>query len=73
VSCFFGLIANLAISVIFWSASIGAHQYQTNLSIFFWALMLLMQAMAVVILLMKVWKLPKSFWHKKNSAYFSNH
>ena len=50
---FFGLIANLAVSVIFWSASTGAQQYQTKLSVLFLGLMLLMQIMAVVILIIE--------------------
>jgi len=67
---FFGLIANLAISVIFWSASIGAHQYQTNLSVFFWALMLLMQAMAVIILLIESLEIAEVIWHRKTARTF---
>jgi exo-beta-1,3-glucanase (GH17 family)/cellulose synthase/poly-beta-1,6-N-acetylglucosamine synthase-like glycosyltransferase len=67
---FFGLIANLAVSVIFWSASIGAHQYQTKLSIFFWGLMLLMQAMAVVILLIESLEIAEVIWHRKTARTF---
>ena len=67
---FFGLIANLAVSVIFWSASIGAHQYQTNLSIFFWGLMILMQVMAVVILLIESLEIAEVIWHKKTARTF---
>ena len=68
---FFGLIANLAVSVIFWSVSIGAQQYQTNLSIFFWALMLLMQALAVVILLIESLEIAEVIWHRKTARTFS--
>ncbi len=67
---FFGLIANLAISVIFWSASIGAQQYQTKLSIFFWGLMILMQIMAVVILLIESLEIAEVIWHKKTARTF---
>jgi exo-beta-1,3-glucanase (GH17 family)/cellulose synthase/poly-beta-1,6-N-acetylglucosamine synthase-like glycosyltransferase len=67
---FFGLIANLAVSVIFWSASIGAHQYQTKLTIFFWGLMLLMQAMAVVILLIESLEIAEVVWHRKTARTF---
>ncbi|MDP3840576.1 MAG: glycosyltransferase, partial [Methylococcales bacterium] len=67
---FFGVIANLAVSVIFWSASIGAQQYQTKLSIFFWALMILMQIMAVVILLIESLEIAEVIWHKKTARTF---
>ncbi len=67
---FLGLIANLSVSVIFWSASIGAQQYQTKLGIGFWALMLLMQIMAVVILLIESLEIAEVIWHKKTARTF---
>lgn len=67
---FLGLIANLSVSVIFWSASIGAQQYQTKLGIVFWGLMLLMQAMAVVILLIESLEIAEVIWHKKTARTF---
>ena len=67
---FLGLIANLSVSVIFWSASIGAQQYQTKLSVVFWALMLLMQVMAVIILLIESLEIAEVIWHKKTARTF---
>ena len=67
---FLGLIANLSVSVIFWSASIGAQQYQTKLGIVFWVLMLLMQIMAVVILLIESLEIAEVIWHKKTARTF---
>ena len=67
---FLGLIANLSVSVIFWSASIGAQQYQTKLGIVFWGLMLLMQAMAVIILLIESLEIAEVIWHKKTARAF---
>lgn len=67
---FFGLIANLAASVIFWSASIGAQQYQTELSLFFWGLMILMQIMAAIILLIESLEIAEVVWHKKSVRSF---
>ncbi len=67
---FLALIANLSVSVIFWSASIGAQQYQTKLGIVFWGLMLLMQAMAVIILLIESLEIAEVIWHKKTARAF---
>ena len=67
---FFGLIANLAVSVIFWSASTGAQQYQTNISVLFLGLMLLMQFMAVVILLIEALEIAEVICHKKTARTF---
>ena len=67
---FLALIANLSVSVIFWSASIGAQQYQTKLGIVFWGLMLLMQAMAVIILLIESLEIAEVIWHKKTARTF---
>ena len=68
---FFGLIANLAASVIFWSASIGAQQYQTKISVVFWGIMLLMQIMAVVILLIESLEIAEVIWHRKSARTFT--
>ena len=67
---FFGLIANLAASTIFWSASIGAQQYQTKLSVVFWGLMILMQIMAAVILLIESLEIAEVIWHRKTARTF---
>ncbi len=67
---FFGLMANLAASVIFWTASIGAQQYQTKLTIVFWVLLILMQVLAVVILLIESLEIAEVVWQKKTARTF---
>ncbi|MDO9046439.1 MAG: glycosyltransferase [Methylobacter sp.] len=67
---FFGLIANLAASTIFWSVSIGAQQYQTNLTMVFWGILILMQVMAAVILLIESLEIAEVIWHRKTARTF---
>ncbi len=67
---FFALIANLAASTIFWSVSIGAQQYQTNISIVFWGILILMQVMAAVILLIETLEIAEVIWHRKTARTF---
>ncbi|MGZ4977357.1 MAG: glycosyltransferase [Methylobacter sp.] len=67
---FFGLIANLAASTIFWSVSIGAQQYQTNITIVFWGILILMQVMAAVILLIESLEIAEVIWHRKTARTF---
>ncbi len=67
---FFGLIANLAASTIFWSMSIGAQQYQTNITIVFWGILVLMQVMAAVILLIESLEIAEVIWHRKTARTF---
>ncbi|MGZ5010274.1 MAG: glycosyltransferase family 2 protein [Methylobacter sp.] len=67
---FFGLIANLAASTIFWSVSIGAQQYQTNISMVFWGILILMQVMAAVILLIETLEIAEVIWHRKTARTF---
>jgi len=67
---FFGLIANLAASTIFWSVSIGAQQYQTNISMIFWAILILMQVMAAVILLIESLEIAEVVWHRNTVRTF---
>lgn len=67
---FIGLITNLAASVIFWSVSIGAQQYQTNITIAFWILLILMQILAVVILLIESLEIAEVVWHRKSVRSF---
>lgn len=67
---FFGLIANLAVSTIFWSVSIGAQQYQTNLTIVFWGILILMQILAAVILLIESLEIAEVIWHRKTARTF---
>ncbi|TAN66747.1 MAG: glycosyltransferase [Methylobacter sp.] len=67
---FFGLIANLAASTIFWSVSIGAQQYQTNITIVFWGILILMQVLAAVILLIETLEIAEVIWHRKTARTF---
>lgn len=67
---FFGVIANLAASVIFWSASTGAQQYQTKVDVFFWCLLLLMQVLAVIILLIESVEIAEVIWNRKSARTF---
>jgi len=67
---FFGLVANLAVSVIFWSASIGAQQYQTPITAVFWGILILMQVMAAAILLIESLEIAEVIWHHKTARTF---
>ncbi|CAA9890505.1 Glycosyl transferase family 2 [Candidatus Methylobacter favarea] len=67
---FFGLIANLAASTIFWSASIGAQQYQTKFTIAFWVILILMQVLAGIILLIESLEIVEVVWHKNSPRTF---
>ncbi|MGZ5050609.1 MAG: glycosyltransferase family 2 protein [Methylobacter sp.] len=67
---FFALIANLAASTIFWSVSIGAQQYQTNITVVFWGILVLMQVMAAVILLIESLEIAEVIWHRKTARTF---
>ncbi|MDO8845013.1 glycosyltransferase [Methylicorpusculum sp.] len=67
---FFGIIANIAASVLIWSASIAAQQYQTTFSIVFWLILLLMQALAILILLTESLEIAEVIWHRKGSRTF---
>ena len=67
---FFGIIANLAASFIFWTVSIGAQQYQTTMTIVFWVLIVLMQIMALIILLIESLEIAEVVWHRKTARTF---
>lgn len=67
---FFGLMANLAASFIFWTASIGAQQYQTPLTIVFWVLLITMQILALIILLIESLEIAEVIWHRKSARTF---
>lgn len=66
----FGIMANLAASVLFWSASIAAGQYQTGFSVVFWSILLMMQAMAILVLLTESLELAEVLWHRKGRRTF---
>jgi cellulose synthase/poly-beta-1,6-N-acetylglucosamine synthase-like glycosyltransferase/exo-beta-1,3-glucanase (GH17 family) len=67
---FFGIVANLAASVLFWSASIVAARYQTSFSVVFWAILLIMQMMAILVLLTESLEIAEVLWHKKGRRSF---
>ncbi|PPD31099.1 MAG: cellulose synthase [Methylomonas sp.] len=67
----FGIVANLAASVLFWSASIAAAQYQTSFSVVFWSILLMMQAMAILVLLTESLELAEVLWHRKGRRTFT--
>lgn len=67
---FFGVIANLAASTIFWSVSMGAQRYQTKFSLFFLGLMLLMQILAALVLLVESLEIVEVIWHRKSARAF---
>ncbi len=68
---FFGIVANLAASVILWTLSIGAQQYQTTLSMVMWGVLILMQVMAVLILLIESLEIAEVVWHRKSERTFT--
>lgn len=68
---FFGVVANLAASVILWTLSIGAQQYQTTLSLFMWVVLILMQVLAVLILLIESLEIAEVIWHEKTERTFT--
>ena len=67
---FFGLIANLGASTLAWTASIGAHQYQTSFTAILWIILLLMQALALLVLLVESLELAEVLWNKKGKRNF---
>ncbi|MGD0958523.1 MAG: glycosyltransferase [Methylomonas sp.] len=67
---FFGIVVNLAASVLFWSASIVAARYQTSFSIVFWAILLMMQMMAILVLLTESLEISEVLWHRKGRRSF---
>ena len=67
---FFGIVASLAASVLSWSASIAAGQYQTSFSVVFWTILLMMQAMAILVLLTESLEIAEVLWHRKGRRTF---
>lgn len=68
---FFGIIANLSASTIAWTASIGASQYQTNMSIILWGILLAMQALAILVLLVETLEISEVLWNRKGKRSFN--
>lgn len=68
---FFGVVANLAASMLLWSMSIGAQQYQTTLSILMWVILILMQVMAAMILMIESLEIAEVVWHRKTDRTFT--
>ncbi len=67
---FFGIIANLSASTIAWTASIGASQYQTSMSLILWCILLAMQAMAIIVLLVETLEISEVLWTRKGKRSF---
>lgn len=67
---FFALIANIAASAIAWTASVGTLQYHTTLTTAMWGLLLVMQALAIVVLLVESLEIAEVLWHRKGSRSF---
>jgi len=67
---FFGVIANLSASTIAWTASIGASQYLSSFNIALWGVLLLMQAMAIVVLLVETLEISEVLWNRSNQRDF---
>ena len=67
---FFGIIANLSASTIAWTASIGASQYLSSLNVALWGVLLLMQAMAIVVLLVESLEISEVLWNRSNQRNF---
>lgn len=68
---FFGVIANLSATTIAWTASIGASQYQTEISVMLWGILLAMQALAIVILLVESLEISEVLWNKAGKRSFT--
>ncbi len=67
---FFSLIANLSATTIVWTASIGASQYQTTTSIVLWCILMIMQAMAILVLLVETLEVSEVIWNRKGKRSF---
>ncbi|WP_233144753.1 glycosyltransferase [Methyloprofundus sedimenti] len=67
---FFGIIANLSASTIAWTTSIGVSQYQTTLSLALWIILLLMQAMAILVLLVETLEISEVLWSSGGQRSF---
>ena len=67
---FFGLVVNLGASTLAWTASIGAHQYQTTFTAVLWIILLLMQALAVLVLLVESLELVEVLWNRSSKRDF---
>ncbi|MCF7969788.1 MAG: glycosyltransferase [Methylococcaceae bacterium] len=67
---FFGIMANLSASTIAWTASIGASQYQTTLSLALWILLLVMQALAILVLLVETLEISEVLWNRTGERSF---
>jgi len=67
---FFGIVANLAVSFIFWTVSIVAYQYQTTFSLILWSILFLSQAIAAMILLTESLEIAEVLWHRPGKRSF---
>ncbi len=67
---FFAAVSNLAASAIAWTASVGALQYHTALGTGLWSLLLVMQALAILVLLVESLEIAEVLWHRKGKRGF---
>jgi len=67
---FFGIMANLSSSTIAWTISIGASQYQTDISLILWGVLLVMQALAILVLLVETLEISEVLWNCKGARSF---
>ncbi len=67
----FAIVANIAASAVAWTASVGILQYHTTLSSVMWGVLLLMQALAIVVLLVETLEICEVLWHRKGKRTFT--
>ncbi|SHE22727.1 glycosyltransferase [methanotrophic endosymbiont of Bathymodiolus puteoserpentis (Logatchev)] len=67
---FFGIMANLSASTIAWTVSIGASQYQTDVSLLLWGVLVVMQALAILVLLVEALEISEVLWNRKGQRSF---
>lgn len=67
---FFGIIANLSASTIAWTVSIGASQYQTQMSVILWGTLIAMQALAILVLLVESLEISEVLWNRSGKRNF---
>lgn len=67
---FFSFIANLSATTIAWTASIGASQYQTGFSTLLWVVLLVMQALAILVLLVESLEISEVLWNRSGKRNF---
>lgn len=67
---FFGFFACLSASTIAWSASIGVHQYHSEISAVLWTILLAMQCLALLVILVESLEIAEVFWLRNSRRNF---